>query len=244
MINVILPLAGGSAFFEEAGYQFPKPLIEVTGKPMIELIINNLLQIRRDLCFIFILRKEDCIRYHLDYTLNLLTNGQCIMIRIDKETKGAICSCLLAVEQINNSDPLIICNSDQLFEDNPECFIMDFEKQQADAGIVFFESVHPRWSFIRLQGDQIVEAAEKKPISRYAIAGFYYFRCGQFFVEAAMESIRKDAHVNNIFYTAPVLNELVLNNYNLVGIPVAAEQYHTFYSPQRIEEYEKRYFRC
>ncbi|MCK7510367.1 MAG: hypothetical protein MZV70_44170 [Desulfobacterales bacterium] len=72
---------------------------------------------------------------------------------------------MLAVEQINNSDPLIICNSDQLFEDNPECFIMDFEKQQADAGIVFFESVHPRWSFIRLQGDQIVEAAEKKPVS-------------------------------------------------------------------------------
>ena len=41
-LNILIPMAGGGRSFAEAGYTFPKPLIDIGGKTMIEVVINNL----------------------------------------------------------------------------------------------------------------------------------------------------------------------------------------------------------
>ena len=41
-MNVLIPMAGAGSRFEKAGYTFPKPLIEVNGKPMIQIVVENL----------------------------------------------------------------------------------------------------------------------------------------------------------------------------------------------------------
>ena len=41
-LNIIIPIAGTSELFEKAGYMYPKPLIEINGKPMIELVLKKL----------------------------------------------------------------------------------------------------------------------------------------------------------------------------------------------------------
>lgn len=116
---------------------------------------------------------------------------------------------VLAISNIKNDYPLIIANFDQLFDDSPQDLIARL--QDGDAGVVTFESVHPRWSYVRLDEQGfVVETAEKRPISREAISGLYYFRRGKDFVEAAMRSIQKDSSVNGNFYIAPTLNELIL----------------------------------
>jgi hypothetical protein len=84
----------------------------------------------------------------------------------------------------------------------------------------------------------VVEAAEKKPISRNAIAGFFYFSAGAKFVDGAKKSILKNASLDGIFYTAPILNELILKGLRVKQISIENEKYHTFYTPHKIREFE------
>lgn len=41
-MNILIPMAGAGSRFEKAGYTFPKPLIEVNGKPMIQAVVDNI----------------------------------------------------------------------------------------------------------------------------------------------------------------------------------------------------------
>lgn len=238
MVNILIPLAGKNQFFSENEYPFPKPLIEFNGKTMIEHIIDNFSSIQKEKQFIFIVNSEDCKKYHLDNVLNILTDYKCKIIKLDNETKGAACSAMMAVEYIDNDTPLIISNADQLFDICLDEAINSFKN--SDAGLITFESIHPRWSYVRLNEKNLVtETAEKRPISKSAIAGFYYFKNGCDFISGASKMIKKDASVNGLYYISPVLNEMVLENKTINVYKIENSKYHTFYTPQKIKEYER-----
>lgn len=238
MINILIPLAGKNQYFSESEYPFPKPLIEFNGKTMIEHIIDNFNSVQKEKQFIFIVNSEDCKKYHLDNVLNILTNQNCKIIKLDNETKGATCSAMMAVEYINNETPLIISNADQLFDICLDEVICSFKF--SDAGVITFESIHPRWSYVRLDNEnRVTETAEKRPISKSAIAGFYYFKNGKDFITSSSKMIKKDANINGLYYISPVLNEMVLENKEINIFKIENNKYHTFYTPQKIKEYER-----
>ena len=238
MINILIPLGGKSDFFNSAEYVYPRSLIEISGKTMIQRIIENYAEIDEK-HFIFVINQEDCDRYHLDSILRLLTDSKCDIVKLSGQTRGAVCSALMAVEMINNHNVLIVANGDQVIESSLADITKYFQKEELDAAVITFESVHPKWSYVRVdKNNKVVESAEKRPLSKNAIAGFYYFSNGKDFVTAAMQSIAKDAHVNEVFYISPVLNELVLAGKNIGHYLIEAAMYHSFYSPAKIAEYE------
>lgn len=237
MINILIPMAGKSLYFSESEFPFPKPLIEIGQKTIIERVIDNLSTAGPQVQFIFVLNSADCRKFHLDSTLNIITDHRCKIVRLDNDTKGAACSALMAIGHIANKTPLLIANSDQLFDAPVKELIAGL--RDADAGVVTFESVHPRWSYVRMdEQGLVVETAEKRPISRQAIAGLYYFRHGENFVHAAMRMIQKDSSINGNFYISPTLNEMILQGRKIRTVPVDTQRYHTFYTPQKIKEYE------
>lgn len=241
MINILVPIGKKSNFFNENEYIFPQSLIEIGDKTIIQLMLENYKTIAEEKRFIFIITKEDCEKFHLDNVLKLLTDYKSKIIILDKPTKGAVCSCLMAIDYIDNEDELIIANSDQLFKININEVITKFRSGVTDCGVISFESVHPRWSFVlKDENNKIVETSEKRPISKEAIAGFYYFSKGKNFVEAAMKSIKRDASIDGNFYIAPIINEMVLENMNLDVYKINKEQYVTLYSPEKIKEYKER----
>lgn len=238
MINVVVPMVGSSQFFDEAEYKYPKPLIEINGKTMIELFLENFSKFSKDVNFIFIVNDDDCRKHHLDNVLNLLTDHKCQIIRIAKETKGAACSVLMAIQSIQGETRLIIANSDQILDIDFNHIIETFK--DCDAGVVTFNSVHPKWSYVKLNNKGfVIESAEKKPLSNHAIAGFYYFATGDIFIESAFDMIKKDASVNGLYYISPVFNELVLKNKKVKTFKIDSGQYHSFYNPQKIKDYER-----
>ncbi len=238
MINVLIPLGGKSQFFGDE-YPFPKPVIEIAGTPMIQLALQNFLKMKNEKKFIFIIKEEDARQYHIDNVVRLLTDNNCKIVTITGDTKGAVCSALMAIDHIDNDDELIIANGDQIIDADFDEIIETFRKKGLDGGVICFESIHPKFSYVKLENGKIIETAEKKPISKNAIAGFYYFKKGSDFVRVGMESIRNDAHVNGAYFIAPTYNYLVLEGKNLEIIKITNDKYHSFYSPQKIAEYEK-----
>ena len=208
-MKVLIPMAGAGSRFEKAGYTFPKPLIEVNGKPMIQLVVENL-NIEAE--YIYIVQKKHYDKYSLQYLLNLITPN-CKIVQVDELTEGAACTTLLAKEFINNDEPLLTANSDQFIEWNSSEFLYSMQADSVDGGILTFESIHPKWSFAKLDDDGFVsEVAEKKPISNKATVGIYYWSKGSDYVKYAEQMIDQDKRVNGEFYVCPVFNEAIGDN--------------------------------
>jgi len=205
-MKVLIPMAGAGSRFEKAGYTFPKPLVEINGKPMIQTVVEN---INVEAEHIFVVRKEHYEKYNLQYLLNLIAPN-CKIVQVDGVTEGAACTTLLAKEYINNNEPLLMANSDQFVDWNSNEFLYSMQSEGVDGGILTFESIHPKWSFARLDDDGFVcEVAEKKPISNKATVGIYYWARGSDYVKYAEQMIRMDKRVNNEFYVCPVFNEAI-----------------------------------
>ena len=205
-LNVLIPMAGAGSRFADAGYTFPKPLIEVRGKSMIQVVVDN---IGLDANYHFVVQKEHREKYNLDTMLNLIAEN-CKVIEVDGLTEGAACTALLAKKFINNNQPLFFANSDQWVDWDPVEFMYKMQETKSDGGIVTFEANHPKWSFAKTNNDGIVtEVAEKKPISTNATVGYYYWKHGSDFVKYAEEMIEKNIRVNNEFYVCPVYNQAI-----------------------------------
>lgn len=205
-LNVLIPMAGAGSRFAQAGFTFPKPLIEVHGKPMIQLVVENL---NIEANYTFIVQTEHYEKYNLKYLLNLIAPN-CNIIQVNTLTEGAACTTLLAKEIIDNDSPLIISNSDQYIEWNSNEAMYSFAADHVDAGILTFKATHPKWSYVKLNESGFVsEVAEKKVISDNATVGVYYWKKGSDYVKYANQMIKKDIRVNNEFYVCPVFNEAI-----------------------------------
>lgn len=205
-LNVLVPMAGAGSRFAQQGYTFPKPLIEVNGKPMIQVVVENL---NIEAHYIFIVQQEHYEKYNLKYLLNLIAPG-CDIVQVNGVTEGAACSTLLAKEFINNDNPLVMANSDQYVEWNSNECMYAFTADEIDGGILTFEATHPKWSYARVGTDGFVsEVAEKKVISNEATVGVYYWKKGSDYVKYAEQMIEKNIRVNNEFYVCPVFNEAI-----------------------------------
>lgn len=236
-MKILIPMAGEGSRFAKEGYTFPKPLIDVDGKPMIQRVVENL-NFTAD--FIFLVRKEHLDKYEgLSVTLHRITDGRIKIVEVDRLTEGAACTALLAKEHINTDDDLLIANSDQIINYRSENFVTMKTMTSVD-GIVFsFNAVHPKWSFAKVDGDGfITEIAEKVPISNIATCGIYWYRKGRDFVDAAETMIAKNIRVNNEFYIAPVYNEMISNGKTV--IPFFVQEMHGIGTPEDLQTFLKK----
>jgi HAD superfamily hydrolase (TIGR01509 family) len=205
-MNILIPMAGAGSRFEKAGYTFPKPLIEVNGKPMIQVVVENL---NIDARHIFIVQESHFEKYNLKHLLNLVSPG-CEIVQVDGITEGAACTTLLARDLIDSDQPLVIANSDQFLNWDSNEFMYSMVADEIDGGILTFTGTHPKWSFAKLDADGFVEeVAEKKPISDKATCGVYYWKKGSDYVKYADSMIENDTRTNNEFYVCPVFNEAI-----------------------------------
>ena len=205
-MNVLIPMAGAGSRFANAGYTFPKPLIEVDGKPMIQVVVENL---NIEANYTFIVQKDHYEKYSLQYLLNLIAPN-CNIVQVDGLTEGAACTTLLAKEFIDNDAPLVMANSDQFVEWNSNECLYAFNADGIDGGIVSFKATHPKWSYAKVGDDGFVsEVAEKKPISDNATVGIYFWKKGSDYVKYAEQMIEKNVRTNGEFYVCPVFNEAI-----------------------------------
>lgn len=231
-LNILIPMAGRGKRFADKGYTFPKPLIDVDGKTMIQKVVEN---INIDANYTFVVLKEHILDYNIDVLLRTIL-GKCKIVVQGGFVQGAVCSALLAKDIINDSKPLLIANSDQLVDYDSTNFMYEMISKNADGGILTFNANHPKWSYAKHNEYGIVsEVAEKKPISNSATVGIYYWKHGHDFVRYAEQMIKKDIRVNNEFYVCPVYNEAIADGKKIIVYPI--EKMTGLGTPEDLERY-------
>lgn len=216
-LNILIPMAGAGKRFADAGYTFPKPLIEINNKPMIQWVVDCI-NIKAN--FIFLILKEHQEKYNISSVLKIL-RPNCKIIEINELTEGAACTTLLAEKFINNDNPLIIANSDQFIRWNSSNVMYNLTTKKYDGAILTFKSIHPKWSYVKSDNDNIIsKVAEKKVISNRATVGVYYWKKGSDYVKYANQMIDQNIRVNNEFYVCPVYNEALKDKKKVKAVDV------------------------
>jgi NDP-sugar pyrophosphorylase family protein len=231
-INILIPMAGAGSRF---GSNFPpKPFVIINNKPMIELAIKSL-SFRDNYNYIFYVRSEMIEDFK---KLLFLNDYNYEIIEVKKLTEGCACTCLLGISKINNNNPAIIINCDQIMDWDGQKFIDFCINSNMDGVVVTYNSNSPKNSYVRLCDDgMICETVEKKVISNLSTNGISYWKHGKDFVESCAMMIANNDRCNNEFYIAPSYNYLIQNGKKIINYHIDINQHHAVGTPEDLERY-------
>ncbi|PLW79486.1 glycosyl transferase family 2 [Candidatus Woesearchaeota archaeon] len=208
-INIVIPIAGRGSRFSKVGFELPKPLIDVKGKPMTYWAVKSFENLEKfDIDYVFVVLQEHVDNYNIDEEIKKILPGKKVtIISIPEVTRGQSETCLKAEKYIDNDERLIIYNGDTYSVSNLE---PEINNDEIEGIIPCFQSEDPRYSYAKLNNKSYVEeVAEKKAISTNASSGLYYFRYGKDFVKAAKAAINNNITHNNEYYVGPLYNALI-----------------------------------
>lgn len=226
----------GSSHIKKNNEDYPFYLTEINEKLILEQQIDNARALKPD-SWIFCIKESDISQFRVDSVIKQLIPDATI-IPISNQTGGAICTALLAVGKINNSDELVLMGVDDFVSESTSNIVDEFRAKSVDVGTISFTSVHPRYSFAKTdESGNIIQVEEKLPISKNALVSFYYFKHGSDFVDCAMDVIRKDNPVNGAFYISQTLNEMILRQKKIVMHKISNDAFHPLKNEQQLVQY-------
>jgi NDP-sugar pyrophosphorylase family protein len=235
-INIVIPMAGLGNRFRINGYDDIKPMIQIGDKKMIELAINS---IGVNGNFIFIVNNHNGQSNELIKLLNVIVNKPKI-IEIDYLTEGPASSVLLAKELINNDNPLLITNCDQIMEWDSNDFYETLKETDKDGIVVTYNILTEKNSYVKLdeKGDAIL-FAEKQIISEYSLNGIHFWKKGSDFIASTESMLDKNIRVNGEFYIAPTYNEMIEKNKKIGIYHIDKSKHWSVGTPDDLKKYLK-----
>lgn len=237
-MQILIPIAARTKFFPENEFYFPKPLIEVFNEPLIKVVVENLRKRFIDSEFIFVVDRLESRKFSLTNTLKLITGDKTKVFERPTDTAGALCSCLLSVDLLNYNAPLMIANSDMIINTRLDEAVNYFKTNKVDAGVMTFDSIHPRWSYVRPRDEvNIAQIYEKEVISNNAVAGLYYFKTASLFIESAKKVILNNITNDGMYYISSTINECILSGLKAHYLKVPNSSVISFHSPASIDDY-------
>lgn len=234
----ILVLASGKLNSKEAENEFPLCLTEMREVSVLEHIVNNTARIPNTQ-YAFTFLETEAVRYHLEKIATLLV-PDARSTQVPELSQGSACTALMAACQLDQASELLIISANELVDIELAEVIEEFRYRKLDAGTLTFRSIHPRYSYVRLNDEgMVIEAAQREPISFFATVGVFWFAKTDCFVESAKNLIRKDAHVDGSFFVAPTFNELVLKHKKIGIKELETAKYFPLKTDHQVEQVEQ-----
>jgi len=213
-MNIVIPIGGIGQRFRDEGYDMPKPLINVLGKPMIYQVINSLNMSKDDTIHIVYhnhlkeFNFETLLKFYFPHinikfiSLNYLTKGAAETVLKGLET--------FTEEELNESVLLLDC--DTFYDDDI------LSQYKGNNAIFYFNSTDskPIFSYIDLKENKVVGIKEKVKISDNANTGAYGFEKGAILKQYCEKILNLDREL----YISCVYEEMLKDNHNIVGTQV------------------------
>lgn len=244
MANII-PLAGLGSRFSKEGYAVPKPLIQVSGVPMIVQVIRNLPPSDK---WIFIVRQEHIADYNIDQIIKKEV-PEAIIIAVNQTTLGQANTCLLAQGYLESNEPIFIAACDNSYVYNKERYNRLMARNDVDCIVWTFTQmkkmkIFPNtygWVKLAEDNETITDMSVKVPVSKdpyhdHAVVATFHFKRSQDFIDAVNLMIKKNHRVNNEFYVDSVPTFMKQLNKNSIIFDV--DQFICWGTPEELKEYE------
>mgnify|MGYP001025514945 FL=1 len=239
----LIPLAGRGSRFSELGYNKPKPLIDVSGKPMIIQAANSLPTSQAK---IFITLKEHWIKYNLDKILKDYFNNSKI-ISVDKVTEGQAITCSLGLKNLDVNLPLTVSATDNGMIYDQKKYHELVKDEQVDAIIFTFRhhvssKMNPQmYGWVKTDKNNsathisVKQQISDDPYEDHAIVGTFWFKKIEYFNQGLESLIKKDIRVNNEYYIDSLMDELIKLELNVKAFEV--EDYICWGTPNDYETF-------
>jgi len=238
-MNVVIPMAGKSARFFDAGFTVPKYLLPLSPKEgsltMIEGAVNSL-HIPGQL--IFILQREHCM-FGIDTFLKE-KYPEAIVLYLERYTGGCVESVYEAAKAyINNDTPLIISNCDQFLEWDSAEFLRVCGQPEVDGCVLTYFAETTKNSYCRVDSSgRCTEFREKSVISPHSLVGVHYWKRGSDFIESAEHMLNNNIRDAGEYYVSTSYNYLVEKGKFITHVPLRQhENYHTIGVPETYYEF-------
>ena len=213
-MNIIIPIGGVGQRFKDEGFLYPKPLINVLGKPMICRVIENLTLNEDDT--LHIVYNNQLEEFNFKSLLNFYFPDKNInFIPLSSVTKGAAETVLkglneLSIKELDNEFLLLDC--DTFYKED---IISNYRQSKNKNCIFYFKdtSPEPLFSYIGLENNTVTCIEEKNKISDYANTGAYGFESGTLL----KNYIEKILSLRSELYTSYVYKEMLKDNIKIVG---------------------------
>lgn len=227
-VNNVIPAAGLGIRHKNL-YKKHKPFININNKPMINWSIMSLPKSKENY---FIFHKKISIIYKREIDKLKKTIGGLKILNINKKTKGMAITCLKLENQIKKHLPLFIssCDYSFLFDENKLHRLL---KKSPDAIIFTFKKypdarIDPNsYAYAKVKNQRIIKVTEKKTISDkphkdFAVVGTFYFKDWKTFDFSVKKMIEAKNTVNNEYYVATAINELINRKFKVYNFEVSS----------------------
>lgn len=231
-MNIVLPLAGQGNRFRQAGYTIPKPMISVSGRPMLYWALDSLSP-HFDLSRFVVV----CLKEHLEaFPLERLIRDYSRRIEIlalDQPTRGQAATVWEAASYLRELEPLVIYNGDTYMRSS---IGKDIAQNQWDGVISVFCSEDSNLSYAQInEQGEIIQVREKEIISSYATTGLYHFQTARLFLDAFSSAQSDMDVVNGEYYVAPLYNHLMKRGYRFLASE--AEVCYPLGTPEQLDRF-------
>ena len=239
-LHLILPMAGAGTRFFNRGYDCPKPLIPLHGKPFFYWAAKS---VEAPLALLrFVVLREHVERFAIDRAIRQ-EFPQADIVILDHVLPGAVLTCLAGVEDSPPEAPVLFNDCDHLFRcAGLTALCQTPAARRPDGVLLTFTSREPKFSFLaRDEAGRVTRTVEKQAISSDAICGAYFFNRKDLFVQGA-EAYLKNCQYNE-FFMSGVYNEMIAGGQNIRGLATdlhisfgTPEEYAQALSDPRFEE--------
>ena len=239
-LHIIMPMAGEGSRFLKEGWTTPKPLIELHGTPLFMRAIGSVSVEGATMKYSFIVRQEHIEHYHIDERIRMII-PEANIFSVEKTTRGAVETCLIAENAIDEKDAVIVMDCDLEFHSKTYIEgvreILNQSADEANGGmLVSFESTEPRYSYAEVDENMIVKrTAEKEVISSHALCGAYFFSSAKGFLKAAHRLMNEPVFTKPEYYVSLLYNYLLANG-ETVRL-ATMEEYYSYGTPEELNRF-------
>lgn len=240
-MKIIIPMAGHSRRFKEAGYTTLKPFIMIDGKPMIQRVCEMFSPMDE---FIFV-----CNREHLEEKgyVDILEGivHKYHIVRIEPHELGPVYSALQAGELMGEDEPFILSYCDFTMQWNYRHFLR--KAAQYDGAMAVFKGFHPAslggtyYAYLRAnEVMEMVELREKQSftenrMNEFASTGVYYIEDWKTYRHYANDLLSKKKAVGSEYYCSLIYNPMVQDGKRVCLVEV--DKFICWGTPGDLEEY-------
>ena len=232
---ILIPLGGIGNRFKDNGYTDPKALINVDGKCIIYHLLDNLKYIAA-IDYIYIPYNKEYLDYDLETKLmKKYSNLNFKFYKLENNTQGAAETIKISLDNLNDEDKPILC----LDADN--FYINDIVSLWNGKNCVFTISDtlnDPIYSYVKCNGNEIIDIKEKDKISDFACTGAYGFKSFYQLNKYCKKIINNNIRQKSEFYTSGVIKEMINDNIEFTNLEIDNKYYFSLGTPKQVVEYE------